>query len=65
MTLGGYWLGSSIHNVDHYLLPIIAVVIVVSLLPLLAEVLRSRRHRTVASPTTAARDQTTDSEPGA
>ncbi len=65
VTLGGYWLGSSIHNVDHYLLPIIAVVIVVSLLPLLAEVLRSRRHRTVASPTTAARDQTTDSEPGA
>jgi membrane-associated protein len=43
VTMAGYWLGSSIHNVDHYLLPIIAVIIVVSLLPVLAEVLRSRR----------------------
>lgn len=42
VTLAGYWLGSSI-NVDHYLLPIIAVIIVLSLLPLLTEVLRSRR----------------------
>ncbi len=45
VTLAGYWLGSSIHNVDRYLLPIIAVIIVVSLLPLAFEALRSRRRR--------------------
>jgi membrane-associated protein len=52
VTLAGYWLGTSIHNVDHYLLPIIAVIIVLSLLPLLIEVLRSRR----AAPTASAPD---------
>jgi membrane-associated protein len=53
VTLAGYWLGSSIHNVDHYLLPIIAVIIVLSLLPLLIEVLRSRRAARTASATDA------------
>ncbi|MET8786434.1 MULTISPECIES: DedA family protein [unclassified Streptomyces] len=43
VTLAGYVLGSSIPNVDHYLLPLIALVVVVSLIPLLGEVLRSRR----------------------
>ena len=33
VTLAGYSLGKSIHNVDHYLLPIIAVVMVLSLIP--------------------------------
>ncbi|MFC9848931.1 DedA family protein [Streptomyces sp. NPDC060223] len=46
LTLGGYALGSSIPNVDRYLLPIIAVIIVVSLLPLGAELYRSRRAST-------------------
>ncbi|MEV4559259.1 hypothetical protein AB0K51_20035, partial [Kitasatospora sp. NPDC049285] len=44
LVMAGYALGSSIPNVDHYLLPIVAVVVVVSLLPLVLEVLRSRRH---------------------
>ncbi|WP_405016687.1 DedA family protein [Kitasatospora sp. NBC_00070] len=44
LVLSGYALGSSIPNVDQYLLPIIAVVVAVSLLPLLLEVLRSRRQ---------------------
>ncbi|MET9894169.1 DedA family protein [Streptomyces sp. NPDC006465] len=44
VTLGGYALGSSIPNVDRYLLPIIAVVVLVSLLPLAAELYRSRRQ---------------------
>ncbi|MEU0132187.1 DedA family protein [Streptomyces sp. NPDC006289] len=51
LVLGGYALGSSIPDVDHYLLPIIALIVVVSLLPLAAELLRSRRatkHRTEA-----------------
>ncbi|MFJ3793971.1 DedA family protein [Kitasatospora sp. NPDC090091] len=44
LVLAGYALGSSVPNVDHYLLPIVAVVVVVSLLPLLLELLRSRRQ---------------------
>ncbi|MEU9454337.1 DedA family protein [Streptomyces sp. NPDC048277] len=43
LTLAGYALGSSIPNVDRYLLPMVALIVVVSLLPVLAEVLRSRR----------------------
>ena len=43
LTLGGYALGSSVPNVDKYLLPIIAVIVVVSLIPLGLELLRSRR----------------------
>ncbi|WP_330336298.1 DedA family protein [Streptomyces sp. NBC_00557] len=43
LTLAGYALGSSIPNVDKYLLPMVALIVVVSLLPLAAEVLRSRR----------------------
>ncbi|WP_225828549.1 DedA family protein [Streptomyces naphthomycinicus] len=43
LTLAGYALGSSIPNVDHYLLPLVALIVVVSLIPLLTEVLRSRR----------------------
>lgn len=43
LTLAGYALGSSIPNVDRYLLPLVALIVVVSLIPLAAEVLRSRR----------------------
>ncbi|MFF4956182.1 DedA family protein [Streptomyces sp. NPDC001222] len=43
LVLGGYALGSSIPNVDHYLLPLVGVVVAVSLLPLVPEVLRARR----------------------
>ena len=57
VTLAGSWLGSSISNIDHYLLPIVALVIAVSLLPVAAEIIRSRRHNT-AGPTTAETDRT-------
>ncbi|MFI1741602.1 DedA family protein [Streptomyces sioyaensis] len=43
LTLAGYALGSSIPNVDRYLLPLVALIVIVSLIPLLSEVLRSRR----------------------
>ncbi|MDF3299022.1 DedA family protein [Streptomyces tropicalis] len=43
LVLAGYALGSSIPNVDKYLLPVIALIVIVSLIPLAAEVLRSRR----------------------
>jgi hypothetical protein len=39
----GYALGSTISSVDKYLLPIIAVIVVVSLLPLVIEFVRSRK----------------------
>ena len=43
VTLTGYWLGSGIHHVDLYLSPIIALVVLVSLIPLAIEIVRSRR----------------------
>ncbi|WP_457032141.1 DedA family protein [Kitasatospora sp. P5_F3] len=44
LVLAGYALGSSVPNVDRYLLPIVALVVAVSLLPLLVELVRSRRR---------------------
>ncbi|MEV7321958.1 DedA family protein [Streptomyces sp. NPDC093970] len=44
LTLAGYALGSSIPNVDRYLLPIVALIVVVSLIPLAAEFRRARRR---------------------
>ncbi|MFF2101286.1 DedA family protein [Streptomyces sp. NPDC058202] len=43
LVLAGYALGSSVPNVDRYLLPIVAVIVIVSLIPLASEVYRSRR----------------------
>lgn len=43
LILAGYALGSSIPDVDRYLLPLVALIVVVSLTPLLAEFLRGRR----------------------
>lgn len=47
VTLAGYELGRHISNIDHYLLPVIAVIVVVSLIPVALEVLRDRRTRKV------------------
>ncbi|MEU1624307.1 DedA family protein [Streptomyces sp. NPDC020096] len=43
VTIAGHALGSTIPNIDHYLLPIIAVVVVVSLIPVALEIRRARR----------------------
>ena len=43
VTLAGYGLGSSIPSIDRYLLPIIALIVVVSLIPLALEFARARR----------------------
>ncbi|MCX4885180.1 DedA family protein [Streptomyces sp. NBC_00847] len=43
LTLAGYAPGSSIPNVDRYLLPLVALIVLVSLIPLAAEVYRARR----------------------
>jgi membrane-associated protein len=45
LVLAGYGLGSSIPGIDAYLLPVIALIVVVSLIPLLLELLRERRRR--------------------
>jgi membrane-associated protein len=46
-TLGvlliGYTVGRSVHNIDRYVLPVVAVVIVVSFIPLVRELRRTRR----------------------
>ncbi len=43
VTLAGYALGSTIPSIDTYLLPIIAVIVIVSLIPIGLELLRARR----------------------
>jgi membrane-associated protein len=44
VTLAGYLLGSQIPSIDTYLLPIIAVIVVLSLIPVARELLRARRQ---------------------
>jgi len=46
VTLAGYTVGSHISNVDRYLLPIIAVVVVLSLIPVAVELRRHARANT-------------------
>ncbi|MEV3856462.1 DedA family protein [Streptomyces sp. NPDC050095] len=45
LVLAGYALGSSVPNVDRYLLPLVAVIVIVSLIPLALEILRGRKNR--------------------
>ena len=45
VTTAGYVLGRTIPSIDKYLLPIVALVVLVSLTPILVEALRSRRAR--------------------
>jgi membrane-associated protein len=42
VTMAGFWLGSSITGIDAYLLPIIAVVVVLSLIPVVLEIRKMR-----------------------
>jgi membrane-associated protein len=42
IVLAGYVLGNSVSGIDHYLLPIIAVIIVLSLIPIVLEARRQR-----------------------
>ncbi len=44
VTLAGYTLGSRVKHIDHYLIPIVLVVIGVSLIPVALEVRRSSRE---------------------
>jgi membrane-associated protein len=44
LILAGHLLGSSVQGIEGYLLPIVAVIVMVSLLPLVLEVVRGRRR---------------------
>ncbi|MDQ1439702.1 MAG: rane-associated protein [Acidimicrobiaceae bacterium] len=44
LPLAGYTLGSRVAHIDRYLVPIVAVVIVVSLIPVALELRRARHH---------------------
>lgn len=43
VTVAGHALGSSIPNIDNYLLPIIALIVIVSLIPVALEIRKARR----------------------
>jgi membrane-associated protein len=45
LVLAGYALGAFIPGVDQYLLPVIALVVIISLIPIALEILRERRRR--------------------
>jgi len=51
VTLAGWQLGSHIDNIDHYLLPVIAAIIVLSLVPVAVELRRGRTARRAYPPT--------------
>jgi membrane-associated protein len=45
LTVAGYLLGRTIPSIDRYLLPLVALVVLVSLTPIEVEAFRSRRRR--------------------
>ena len=45
LTLSGYFLGSIVPNVDKYLLPIIALIIIISVAPTIIHILKNPAHR--------------------
>ncbi len=51
LTLAGYALGSTISGIDNYLLPVIAVIVIMSFIPIVIEL---RRTRAAAKPGTGA-----------
>jgi membrane-associated protein len=57
VTLAGYALGSAIPGIDTYLLPAIAVIVLISFIPIGIELLRSRRGARSDSPTRDSGDQ--------
>lgn len=44
LTLAGYILGRSIPNIDKYIIPIVAVIIIVSLIPAASEFIKARKN---------------------
>jgi membrane-associated protein len=52
VSLAGFYLGKHIKNVDHYLLPIVALIALVSLIPPVLEYRKHRRSQTAAAAAT-------------
>ena len=48
VTLAGYLLGNTIHDIDRWLLPIIGLILAVSLLPVVREVWKARKESRTA-----------------
>ncbi|HVY73120.1 MAG TPA: VTT domain-containing protein [Candidatus Paceibacterota bacterium] len=48
-VLLGYFLGRAVPNIDHYILPIIAAVVIISLIPTIVEWRRSKKSGTKSS----------------
>jgi membrane-associated protein len=48
VTLAAYGVGSKIHNLDHYLIPIVLVIVVLSIIPVVLEIRKSRRAKAVS-----------------
>jgi membrane-associated protein len=65
LVLGGYGIGSSVPNVDTYLLPVIALIVVVSLIPLALEVRRGRRKGAQSTTPTSSGDHEDPTGPAA
>lgn len=62
LVLAGFTLGASVPKVDDYLLLLVAVVIVLSMLPLLVEAHRTRRERRTETARRTETERRTDSE---
>jgi membrane-associated protein len=45
LVFAGYVVGGRVPNIDHYLLPVVAVVVLVSLSPVALEIVKARRRR--------------------
>ncbi|HNU96989.1 MAG TPA: VTT domain-containing protein [Candidatus Portnoybacteria bacterium] len=50
VSLLGYFLGNIIPNIDKYLLPIVLLIIIVSLLPNIVHILKSRKNKKSSAP---------------
>ena len=43
LTLGGYFLGQSVKNIDQYIIPIIVLIVLTSVIPIISEVFKARK----------------------
>lgn len=47
LTYLGYFIGSKVDNVDHYILPFVAIIVLTSILPPAIHILRNQKSRTM------------------
>ncbi|MBX9765385.1 VTT domain-containing protein, partial [Patescibacteria group bacterium] len=45
LPLAGYYLGSTVPDIDQYIIPIIVTIVIASLIPLAMEFLKKRKNR--------------------